>query len=160
MTALKDAIAAAIDRLGDDLEKLSRRIHDNPELCFQEVKAAAWLCDFLAGQGFKVERGLAGMDTAFRATIETGAGPTIAIMCEYDALPAIGHACGHNAIATAGAGAGAALAAVRASLPKGRIQVIGTPAEEGGGGKVKLIKAGVFRDVDAAMMCHGWDAWI
>src|SRR5438132_10985699 len=160
MTALKDAIAAAIDRLGDDLEKLSRRIHDNPELCFQEVKAAAWLCDFLAGQGFKVERGLAGVDTAFRATIETGDGPTIAIMCEYDALPSIGHACGHNAIATAGAGAGAGLAAVRDKLPKGRIHVGGTPAEEGGGGKVKLIQGGVFKDVDAAMMIHGFDRWI
>ncbi len=82
MTALKDAIAAAIDRLGDDLEKLSHRIHDNPELCYQEVKAAGWLGDFLAGQGFKVERGVAGVETAFRATIETGEGPTIAIMCE------------------------------------------------------------------------------
>jgi metal-dependent amidase/aminoacylase/carboxypeptidase family protein len=102
----------------------------------------------------------AAWSTAFRATLETGTGPTIAIMCEYDALPSIGHACGHNAIATAGAGAGAALAAVRDRLPKGRVQVIGTPAEEGGGGKVKLIKAGVFRDVDAAMMCHGWDRWI
>jgi amidohydrolase len=160
MTALKDAIAAAIDRLGDDLEKLSRRIHDNPELCFQEVKAAGWLTDFLAGQGFKVERSLAGVETAFRATIETGEGPTIAIMCEYDALPSIGHACGHNAIATAGAGAGAGLAAVRDKLPKGRIQVIGTPAEEGGGGKVKLIQGGVFRHVDAAMMVHGFDQWV
>jgi len=119
MTALKDAIAAAIDRLGDDLEKLSHRIHDNPELCYQEVKAAGWLGDFLAGQGFKVERGVAGVETAFRATIETGEGPTIAIMCEYDALPSIGHACGHNAIATAGAGAGAGLAAVRDKLPRG-----------------------------------------
>src|SRR6201988_1276659 len=142
MTALKDAIAAAIDRLGDDLEKLSRRIHDNPELCYQEVKAASWLTEFLASQGFKVERGVAGVETAFRATIETGEGPTIAILCEYDALPGIGHACGHNVIATSGAGAGAALAAVKTQLPKGRIQVIGTPAEEGGGGKIKLIKAG------------------
>src|SRR5205085_1340651 len=87
-------------------------------------------------------------------------GPTIAILCEYDALPAIGHACGHNVIATAGAGAGAALAAVRDQLPPGRVQVIGTPAEEGGGGKVKLIQGGVFRDVDAAMMIHGFDRWI
>src|SRR2546426_2399456 len=140
MTALKDAIASAIDRLGDDLEKLSRRIHDNPELGYQEVQAAAWLTDFLAGQGFKVERAVAGVETAFRATLETGEGPTIAILCEYDALPAIGHACGHNAIATAGVGAGAGLAAVRHHLPKGRIQIIGTPAEEGGGGKVKLIR--------------------
>ncbi len=80
------------------------------------------------------------MATAFRATVKgAGDGPTIAIMCEYDALPGIGHACGHNVIATSGAGAGAALAAVSDKLPKGRIQVIGTPAEEGGGGKVKLI---------------------
>src|SRR5207245_10569009 len=113
------------------------------------------LCDSRAGQGFKAERALAGVDTAFRATIETGDGPTIAIMCEYDALPSIGHACGHNAIATAGAGAGAGLAAVRDKLPKGRIHVVGTPAEEGGGGKVKLIQGGGCKDVDAAMLAHG-----
>src|SRR2546428_2575410 len=157
VTGLKDAIGSAIDRLGDGLEKLSRRIHDNPELGYQEVKAAAWLTDFLAGQGFKVERAVAGVETAFRATLETGEGPTIAILCEYDALPAIGHACGHNAIATAGVGASAGLAAVRHQLPKGRIHVIGTPAEEGGGGKVKLIRAGVFEDGDAAIMGHGFD---
>jgi amidohydrolase len=81
-------------------------------------------------------------------------------MCEYDALPGIGHACGHNIIATSGAGAGAALAAVRAKLPAGRLQVIGTPAEEGGGGKVKLIRAGVFQGVDCAMMIHGFDRTI
>jgi amidohydrolase len=160
MNRVKELIDQAVDRLGGDLERLSRAIHDHPELCYQEVKAAGWLTEFLGGQGFKVERGVGNVETAFRATIETGAGPTIAIMCEYDALPSIGHACGHNAIATAGAGAGAALAAVRESLPSGRVQVIGTPAEEGGGGKVKLIKAGIFRDVDAAMMCHGWDQWI
>ena len=160
MNGVKDLIDQAVDRLGDDLEKLSLTIHDHPELAYEEVKAAGWLTEFLGGQGLKVERGVGGVDTAFRATLETGTGPTIAIMCEYDALPSIGHACGHNAIATAGAGAGAALAAVRDRLPKGRVQVIGTPAEEGGGGKVKLIKAGVFRDVDAAMMCHGWDRWI
>src|SRR3989454_12407454 len=156
MTALKDTIGRAIDRLGDDLEKLSRQIHDNPELGYQEVKAAGWLTDFLAEQGFKVERALAGLETAFRATIETGEGPTIAILCEYDALPSIGHACGHNAIATAGTGAGAALAAAFGTLPvPGRIQAIGTPAEEGGAGKARLMEAGVFRDVDAAMIVHG-----
>src|SRR5437870_13135478 len=121
MTGLKDTMARAIDNLGDDLEALSRKIHDNPELGYLEVKAAGWLTEFLASQGMKVERGVGGVETAFRATIETGAGPTIAIMCEYDALPAIGHACGHNAIATAGAGAGAALAAVRDQLPRGRV---------------------------------------
>jgi amidohydrolase len=160
MSAIKDSISQAVDRLGDELEVLSRQIHDHPELAYEEVQACGWLSDFLAKQGYKVERGVGGVETAFRATIETGEGPTIAILCEYDALPGIGHACGHNVIATSGAGAGAALAAVRAQLPKGRIQVIGTPAEEGGGGKVKLIKAGVFKDVDCAMMIHGFDRTI
>jgi amidohydrolase len=158
--AVKDLIAQAVDRLGDELESLSRTIHDNPELAYQEVKASGWLGDFLSRQGFKVEPGVAGVPTAFRATIESGEGPTIAIMCEYDALPAIGHACGHNVIAAAGAGAGAGLAAARERLPKGRILVIGTPAEEGGGGKVKLIRGGIFKGVDAAMMVHGWAAWV
>ena len=160
MSAVKDLIATAVDRVADELESLSRRIHDNPELGYQEVKASGWLTDFLAGQGFKVERGVGGVETAFRATVETGEGPTIAILCEYDALPAIGHACGHNVIATAGVGAGAGLAAVRDRLPKGRIHVIGTPAEEGGGGKLRLIRAGIFQGVDAAMMVHGWDRWV
>lgn len=160
MSAIKDQLASAVDRLGDSLERLSHQIHENPELGYQEVKAAGWLGEFLAHHGFKVERGVAGVDTAFRATLETGAGPTIAIMCEYDALPAIGHACGHNVIAASGAGAGAALAAIRDRLPAGRIHVIGTPAEEGGGGKVKLIQGGVFAGVDAAMMIHGFDKWI
>ena len=159
MSAVKDEIARALDRAGDELEQLSRKIHDHPELGYQEVKASAWLAEFLGARGFKVERGIAGVDTAFRATLDTGDGPTVAIMCEYDALPGIGHACGHNVIATSGAGAGAALAAVQAQLPHGRIQVIGTPAEEGGGGKVKLIRGGVFQGVDAAMMVHGWDRW-
>jgi amidohydrolase len=160
MSAIKDSISQAVDRLGDELEALSRQIHDHPELAYPEVQACGWLSDFLGRQGYMVERGVGGMETAFRATIESGEGPTIAILCEYDALPGIGHACGHNIIATSGAGAGAALAAVRAQLPKGRIQVIGTPAEEGGGGKVKLIKAGVFKDVDCAMMIHGFDRTI
>jgi amidohydrolase len=160
MTTLKDSISQAVDRLGDEIEALSRQIHDHPELAYEEVKACGWLSDFLAKQGYKVEKGVGGVETAFRATIETGLGPTIAILCEYDALPGIGHACGHNVIATSGAGAGAALAAVKGQLPKGRIQVIGTPAEEGGGGKVKLIKAGVFKDVDCAMMIHGFDRTI
>ena len=155
MTTLKDSITQAVDRLADELEALSRQIHDHPELAYEEVQACGWLSDFLARQGFKVEKGVGGVETAFRGTIETGEGPTIAILCEYDALPGIGHACGHNIIATSGVGAGAALAAVRAQLPKGRIQVIGTPAEEGGAGKVRLMEAGVFKDVDAAMMIHG-----
>ena len=157
MSSTKDAIRQAVDRLAGELETLSRTIHDNPELGYEEVKACGWLSDFLARQGLKVERGVGGVETAFRATLETGEGPTVAILCEYDALPGVGHACGHNVIATAGAGAGAALAAVKGQLPRGRVLVIGTPAEEGGGGKLRLIRGGVFRHVDCAMMIHGFD---
>lgn len=160
MSDVKAALGQAVDRLGDELEALSRRIHASPELAYQEVKACAWLSEFLEGRGLKVERGVGGVETAFRASLETGEGPTIAILCEYDALPGIGHACGHNLIAAAGAGAGAALAALKDRLPRGRIQVIGTPAEEGGGGKIRLLQGGVFRDVDCAMMIHGFDRTI
>ena len=129
---VKQKVAGAVDRLADDLEALSHRIHDNPELCFKEEKAHAWLTEFLAKHGAHVERGVGGLPTAFRATIDgSSAGPTIAILAEYDALPAIGHACGHNVIATAGTGAGAALAVALGKVPfAGRVQVIGTPAEE------------------------------
>jgi amidohydrolase len=159
--AAKDDIRRAVDALGEELETLSRRIHAHPELGYQEVQASAWLADFLESKGMHVERGVGGVPTAFRATVASAAaGPTVAIMCEYDALPGLGHACGHNVIATAGAGAGAALATLRARLPAGRVAVIGTPAEEGGGGKVKLVNAGVFADVDCAMMIHGFDRTI
>src|SRR4030095_1463397 len=128
---------------------ISHQIHATPELCFHEEQAAGWLSDFLARQGAAVERGVGGLPTAFRATIVgRGPGPTIAIMAEYDALPNIGHACGHNVIATAGTGAGAAIAGACGPLPSpGRVQVIGTPAEEGGAGKVRLLDAGIFEDV-------------
>ncbi|MBI3637098.1 MAG: M20 family metallopeptidase [Candidatus Rokubacteria bacterium] len=154
---VKPRVAEAVDRLADELESLSHRIHDNPELAFKEEKAHGWLTDFLERHGARVERGVGGLATAFRATIPgRGPGPTIAIMAEYDALPGIGHACGHNVIATAGCGAGAAIAAALGALPfPGTIQVIGTPAEEGGAGKVKLMNAGVFKDVAAALMIHG-----
>src|SRR5437867_7408504 len=156
--AVKPKVAEVVDRIADDLERLSHRIHASPELAFKEERAHAWLTEFLEKHGARVERGVGGLATAIRATIPgRGAGPTIAIMAEYDALPGIGHACGHNVIATAGCGAGAALAlALSTTLPfAGRVQVIGTPAEEGGAGKVKLMDAGVFADVDAAMMIHG-----
>ena len=150
-------VVDTVERLAEELERLSHRIHDTPELAFKEEKAAAWLTEFLEKHGAQVERGVGGLPTAFRATIAgTAPGPTVAIMAEYDALPGIGHACGHNVIATAGAGAGAAIAAALGTLPyAGRVVVIGTPAEEGGAGKVKLLDAGVFRDVDAALMVHG-----
>ncbi|HEY7252296.1 MAG TPA: amidohydrolase, partial [Methylomirabilota bacterium] len=157
MNALKQRVAAAVDRLGDELTALSHRIHAHPELAFEETRASGWLCEFLDTHGFQVEPGVGGVGTAFRATLETGPGPTLAILCEYDALPGVGHACGHNVIAAAGAGAGAALMAARDGLPPGRIVVIGTPAEERGGGKGVLVEAGAFQDVDGAMMIHGFD---
>jgi amidohydrolase len=156
LDALRPAVTGAVDRLADELWRIARDIHANPELCYQEEKAAGWLTAFLERHGCRVTRGVGDLPTAFRAEIQgRGAGPTVAIMAEYDALPQIGHACGHNVIATAGAGAGAALAAAGAGLPfPGRVVVIGTPAEEGGAGKVRLLEAGVFGDVDVAMMIH------
>jgi amidohydrolase len=166
---LKTRVTDAVDGMTGDLWSLALRIHAHPELAFKEEQAAAWLTEFLERHGCRVERGVGGLPTAFRAEVPgAGDGPTIAVMAEYDALPGIGHACGHNVIATAGAGAGAALAVAarglaQARLPfAGRIVVIGTPAEEGGAGKVKLMDAGVFRDVDAAMMIHprcGTQVW-
>jgi len=157
MDALKQRVADAVERLGDELTALSLDIHAHPELAFEETHAADRVGRFLTEQGFKVEAGVGGLSTAFRASLETGPGPTLAILCEYDALPGVGHACGHNVIAAAGAGAGAALMAARDGLPGGRVVVIGTPAEERGGGKGCLVEAGLFRDVDAAMMIHGFD---
>jgi amidohydrolase len=154
--AVKPKVTEAVERLADELERLSHQIHDTPELAYREENAHAWLTGFLEKHGALVERGVGGVATAFRATVAgAGPGPTIAIMAEYDALPGIGHACGHNVIATAGVGAGAALAVLGALPFAGRVQVIGTPAEEGGAGKVRLMSAGVFDGVDAAMMIHG-----
>src|SRR2546428_12795488 len=147
----KTKVAEAVDRLADDLEKLSHQIHANPELCFKEEKASAWLTGFLEKQGARIERGVGGLPTAFRATIEgTGPGPTVAIMAEYDALPNIGHACGHNVIATAGTGAGAAIAAALGKLPfAGRLQVIGTPPEAAGAGQGKRTEGAAVERVGA-----------
>ena len=107
----------------------------------------------LSGHGLAVQRGAYGLDTAFEARAGDGGGPVVAVVCEYDALPGIGHACGHNIIAASGLGAGLALAALAAETG-GRVTVMGTPAEEGGGGKEIMLQAGAFADADAAMMVH------
>jgi amidohydrolase len=156
MTDLNPRIDANVRREADALLELSHRIHAHPEILFEEFQASAWLADALEARGFAVERGVGGLPTAFRAVREGAApGPTVALLCEYDALPGMGHACGHNVIATMGAGAGFALAPLMDELP-GRLVVLGTPAEEGGGGKVLLQQAGVFDGVDAALMIHPW----
>ena len=149
---LKQRACAAVDRERDALIDLSRRIHAHPELNFAERQASTWLADYLEHAGYAVERGACDLPTAFIARIGRGA-PRVAVLCEYDALPGIGHACGHNIIATAGAGAGAALAQV-VERSGGSVVVMGTPAEEGGGGKIIMARRGAFEDVDAAMMVH------
>src|SRR5207249_9065044 len=129
-------------------------IHAKPELAFEEREAAIRLTEFLEGAGFSVERGYRGIETSYRGDAKgRGPGPTVAILQEYDALAEIGHACGHNLIAMIGIAASVGVRAVMDQLP-GRVAAIGTPAEEGGGGKVALLRAGGFDDVDAAMMIH------
>jgi amidohydrolase len=149
---LKARAAAAIEAQAGALIDLSLRIHANPEVAFEETQAAAWLCDFLRGQRFDVTPGIAGLPTAFRAVAGSGS-PAVAILAEYDALPGIGHGCGHNIIATAAAGAGAGVRAVIDEL-QGSVQVIGTPAEEVYGGKAIMIREGAFDGIDAAIMTH------
>jgi amidohydrolase len=152
---IKDRIAAEVERRAEVLLDVSHRIHERPELCFEEHHAADLLAGVLEDEGFDVERGAAGMETAFLARVGSS-GPTIAVFCEYDALPEIGHACGHNVIGAAGLGAGLAAAALADELG-GQVLVVGSPAEEGGGGKVFLADRGALEGVDAAMMVHPAD---
>jgi len=148
----KERACAAVDRQRAELIELSSRIHLCPELRFEEHRAAEWLAAYLQHAGFAVERPVYALATAFAARLGTGA-PQVAILCEYDALPGIGHACGHNIIAAAGAGAGAAVAGLVRETG-GSVVVLGTPAEEGGGGKILMARKGAFDNVDAAMMVH------
>lgn len=150
------AIDARIDQERGALAELARAIHAKPELKFEEHEAARGIAAYLERIGFTVERGLGGMPTAFRARSGNSSGPRVAVLAEYDALPAIGHACGHNLIAAGGVGAfiGAAAAVAKSG---GEVILLGTPAEEGGGGKIKLIRAGAFERIEAAMMFHPFD---
>ena len=131
---------------------LSHWIHDHPELGDQETLASGVVADWLEKAGFEVERGLGGLPTAVAGTF--GGGPLhVALLAEYDALPDVGHACGHNVIAAAAIGAGVALAGVADKVGL-KVSVIGTPAEEGGGGKIRLLDAGAFEGVHCALMVH------
>ena len=159
MADAKEAARAAVDAARDELTALSRRIHANPELGYEEEQASGWLEETLDAAGFAVEPGICGLPTAFRAM--KGSGPLHIVVCaEYDALPGIGHACGHNIIAAsaAGAGIGAAAVADDAGLT---VTVMGTPAEEvlRSGGKIRLLEGGAFGSAHAAMMTHPapWD---
>ncbi|MBW1903485.1 MAG: M20 family metallopeptidase [Deltaproteobacteria bacterium] len=149
---LKSQVTAEVDRRRDELVALSLRIHDNPEVRYEEFKAFGWITDYLENNGFTLERGICDLPTAFRATYGSGR-PTIAFLAEYDALPKMGHGCGHNIIAAGSSGAGVA-AKLIVDQTGGSVVVLGTPAEEGGVGKALMIKNGAFNDVDAAMLVH------
>ncbi|WP_418275541.1 M20 family metallopeptidase [Isoptericola jiangsuensis] len=158
--ALTDVVDAAASALEPDLAAVVRTLHAHPETAFEEHDSARLLVDLLARHGITAEVGVHGVDTAFRAELGRGDGPTIAVCAEYDALPEIGHACGHNVIAAAGVGAFLALKDVleAADAPSGRVLLLGTPAEEGHSGKEVLARAGAFDDVDAAIMVHPYGA--
>jgi len=149
---LKAMVVKEVDARQEELVELSLRIHKNPEPGFQEVKASGWLTEYLDRNGFKVEKGICQLATAFKGGYGSGR-PTIALLAEYDALPKLGHACGHNIIATAAVGAAVAL---RGAIDQagGSVVVIGTPAEELHGGKVTMAERGAFDDLDAAMIVH------
>src|SRR5262245_1551329 len=148
----KDGARERLAAAETELLALSRRIHGRPELAFEEEHAVGWIADVLDAGGFRVERGVCDLPTAFVA--RAGSGPLhVAICAEYDALPDIGHACGHNVIAALAVGAG--LAAARVADEVGlTVTVFGTPAEESGGGKIVLLERGAFDDVHAALMAH------
>jgi amidohydrolase len=149
---LKAQVLQDIEGRRSELIDLSLRIHANPEHAFQEHKASGWLCEYLEHHGFKVERGLSRLTTAFKARYGKGK-PAIAVLAEYDALPKLGHACGHNIIAAAAIGAGVA-SKIAVDELGGSVLVIGTPGEEVYGGKIIMLDNGAFSDVDAAMIIH------
>lgn len=154
--ALKRKACERIDALANRLVSVSHDLHEHPELNYQEHYAHERLVGELTGSGLSPTPHAYGVETAFRA--DAGAeGYRVAVLLEYDALPEIGHACGHNIIAAAGLGAGLVLAELAAEAG-GRVAIMGTPAEEGGGGKILMARSGAFDDVDAAMMIHPADA--
>ncbi len=153
---IKQQVCLDIDNRASDLISISHEIHAHPELNFEEKFAHERLTQYIADSKIKVDRGAFELETAFDVSVRGGNGPTVAVLCEYDALPGIGHACGHNIIAAAGLGAGVALSAV-AEVCGGNLRLIGTPAEEGGGGKVEMARKGAFKNIDAAMMIHPSD---
>ena len=150
--SLKQRVQAEVDRLAPELLATSRFLHSNPELAYEEHKAAEHLTAALERHGFRVTRGVADLPTAFVGRTGSGS-PRIAFLAEYDALPGLGHACGHNLIGTASLGAALAVKAILGEA-QGEVLLVGCPAEEKGGGKIDLAQAGVFAGVDAAMLVH------
>lgn len=154
MIAQKNRIVNKIESMREDLINLSHNIHKNPETSFNEYKAVRFISDFLGKQGFDVEEKYCAMETSFRAVKKgKSEGPKIAFLAEYDALKGIGHGCGHNIIATCATGAFVGLSEIVNDYA-GEISIIGTPAEEGGGGKVHLLERGGFDNIEFALMMH------
>lgn len=149
---VRDAVLASAARWRDRVIALSNDIHRCPELAFAEHRAAEGVAGALRRAGFEATVGAFGLDTAVEAVFGDG-DITVAICAEYDALPGIGHACGHNVIAAAGVGAASALASVADRLGI-RVKLLGTPAEEHGGGKILMLDAGAWSDVDFSLMVH------
>jgi amidohydrolase len=151
----KRRLAGAVDANRAELLDLSHRIHATPEPAYEERQAAAWVSEILARHGFAVEAPAGRLETAVRARLTGGggAGPKIGIMAEYDALPGLGHGCGHNTMAASGVGAAIALATLAPELP-GEIVFLGCPAEERGSGKQQMIEDGLFDGLDAALLYH------
>jgi amidohydrolase len=153
LKTLKHDVCAAIDALAPELIAVSHEIHAHPELAFEEVRASRLLAETARKRGLDAVLGVFGLETAIEAEFGDASRPTVALLSEYDALPGIGHACGHNIIATTALGAALGLAALGARLP-GRVRWLGTPAEERGGGKEIMARNGAFEGTDAALMVH------
>ena len=150
----REIIIDKIDNIEGELIELSNKIHEKPELSFNEYNAVKNITTVLERHGFNVKKGIGGLETAFRGEYSgAGSGPTVAFLAEYDALPEIGHGCGHNLIATMAVGAAIGLKEVANSI-NGKIVVLGTPAEEGGGGKIIMLEEGCFDDIDYILMMH------
>jgi amidohydrolase len=149
---IKKSVGKQIDSSYKTLHELSRKLHDTPETALEEHRAAAWLTEYLEKNGFSVEKGIYGLPTAFRGKYGRGK-PAIAFLAEYDALPKVGHACGHNLIATSSVAAGVACRKVADELG-GTVMVFGTPGEELTGGKAIMAERGAFTDIDIAMITH------
>ncbi|MDX1771325.1 MAG: amidohydrolase, partial [Planococcaceae bacterium] len=154
---MKDQMKKELRGIEQDLWAMSDHLYHHPELGDQEFKSMELLVNYLERHDFKVEKGVVGRPTSFRAVFDSGLkGPAIAFLAEYDALPGVGHGCGHNMIGTMGIGAGVLLSKVVSDIG-GKVVVLGTPAEETNGAKVTMAEQGVFQDIDAAMILHPSD---
>jgi amidohydrolase len=154
MNNYKELVQEKVDSIQPDLERLSDSLFKNPEYFFHEYHASKSMADMLASFGFRVETGIAGLETSVKAVYKSGkAGPDIGILGEFDAVPGMGHACGHNLMCAMAVGAGAAIRSV-IDETGGTVTVFGTPAEEGGGGKIIMLERGAFSGLDVAMLLH------